>query len=24
MTSRVSDLETKVNGHLERMGFEWK
>ena len=24
MTSRVSDLETKVNGHLERMGFAWK
>lgn len=24
MTSRVSELEAKVNGHLERMGFAWK
>ncbi|RIK69036.1 type I restriction endonuclease subunit M, partial [candidate division KSB1 bacterium] len=23
MTSRVAELETKVNGHLERMGFAW-
>ena len=24
MVSRVADLEAKVNGHLERMGFSWK
>lgn len=24
LTSRVGDLEGKVNGHLERMGFSWK
>ncbi len=24
LTSRVAELETKVNGHLERMGFAWK
>jgi type I restriction enzyme M protein len=24
MVSRVSDLEAKVNRHLERMGFSWK
>ncbi len=23
MVSRVADLEKKVNGHLERMGFAW-
>jgi type I restriction enzyme M protein len=23
MVSRVSDLEAKVNGHLEKMGFSW-
>ena len=23
LTDRVSELETKVNGHLERMGFSW-
>jgi type I restriction enzyme M protein len=23
MTERVSELEAKVNGHLERMGFSW-
>ena len=24
MVSRVTDLEEKVNRHLERMGFSWK
>ena len=24
MVSRVADLETKVNRHLEKMGFVWK
>jgi type I restriction enzyme M protein len=24
MVSHVADLESKVNGHLERMGFTWK
>ena len=24
VTSRVADLESKVNGHLERMGYSWK
>ena len=24
MVSRVAELEAKVNGHLERMGFAWK
>jgi type I restriction enzyme M protein len=24
LTDRVADLEAKVNGHLERMGFSWK
>jgi len=24
MVSRVAELEAKVNGHLERMGFSWK
>jgi len=24
LTDRVAELETKVNGHLERMGFSWK
>lgn len=24
LTDQVSDLEAKVNGHLERMGFSWK
>jgi type I restriction enzyme M protein len=24
LTDRVADLETKVNSHLERMGFSWK
>jgi type I restriction enzyme M protein len=24
VVSRVADLECKVNGHLERMGFSWK
>lgn len=24
LTNRAADLETKVNGHLERMGFSWK
>jgi type I restriction enzyme M protein len=24
LTDRVANLETKVNGHLERMGFSWK
>ena len=24
MVSRVAELETKVNGHLKRMGFSWK
>jgi type I restriction enzyme M protein len=24
MTSRLTVLQTKVNGHLERMGFSWK
>ena len=24
LTNRVADLEVKVNGHLERMGFAWK
>jgi type I restriction enzyme M protein len=24
LTDRVSELEAKVNGHLERMGFSWK
>lgn len=24
LSSRVADLEAKVNGHLERMGFAWK
>ncbi len=24
LTGRATDLETKVNGHLERMGFSWK
>ncbi|MEK6750816.1 MAG: hypothetical protein AABZ00_01015 [Chloroflexota bacterium] len=24
MNSRVDDLETKVNRHLEKMGFSWK
>ena len=23
MQSRVADLETKVNGHLKKMGFIW-
>ena len=24
VTSRVAELEAKVNRHLERMGFSWK
>jgi len=24
LTNRVAELETRVNGHLERMGFAWK
>ena len=24
MASRVGELEAKVSGHLETMGFEWK
>jgi type I restriction enzyme M protein len=24
MVRRVAELEAKVNGHLERMGFSWK
>jgi type I restriction enzyme M protein len=24
LTDRAADLEVKVNGHLERMGFSWK
>ena len=24
MLGRVADLEDKVHGHLERMGFAWK
>ena len=24
LSARVEELEAKVNGHLERMGFEWK
>jgi len=23
MVSRVAELEVKVNGHLEKMGFSW-
>jgi type I restriction enzyme M protein len=24
MTNRVAELEAKVDGHLEKMGFAWK
>jgi len=24
MLTRVAELETKVNGHLKKMGFVWK
>ena len=24
MVDRVAELEAKVNGHLERMGFTWE